>query len=85
MTAQTILQQIGGKRFIAMAGSRNFINLGGGLRMNLSRNKTSANRLDIILDEGTDTYRMRFYRHTLSKKTFEVKVTEIAQYEDVYL
>ena len=49
MIAQTILQQIGGKRFTAMTGSRDYINMGNGLRMSLARNKTSANRLDIIL------------------------------------
>ena len=48
MIAQTILQQIGGRRFTAMTGSRDFIDMGNGLRMSLARNKTSANRLDII-------------------------------------
>ena len=47
MIAATILQQIGGKRFAAMTGSRDFMDLGDGVRMNLSRNKTSANRLTI--------------------------------------
>ena len=41
--AKIILQQIGGRRFVAMTGSHDFINLGNGLRMSLSRNKTSAN------------------------------------------
>ena len=58
MIAKTILQQIGGNRFATMTGSKDFIDLGNGLRMNLSRNKTSANRLDILLDEETDTYIM---------------------------
>lgn len=47
--AATILQQIGEKRFVVMTGSHDFINLGNGLRMSLSRNKTSANRLVIDL------------------------------------
>ena len=55
MIAKTILQQIGGKRFTAMTGSRDFIDMGNGLRMSLARNKTSANRLDIIYDEGAST------------------------------
>lgn len=46
MIAQTILQQIGGRRFATMTGSRDFINMGNGLRMSLAKNKTSANRLD---------------------------------------
>ena len=35
--------------------------MGNGLRMSLARNKTSANRLDIIYDAGADLYNMRFY------------------------
>lgn len=84
MVAKTILEQIGGGKFIAMTGSKNFIDLGNGLRMNLTRNKTSANRLDILLDEETDTYIMRFYRHSFSKKTFEVTTKDIVRHEGVY-
>ena len=40
----------GKDRFTAMTGSRDFIDMGNGLRMSLARNKTSANRLDIIYD-----------------------------------
>ena len=83
MIAKTILQQMGGRRFATMTGSRNFVNLGNGLRMNLARNKTSANRLEIQLDEGTDTYRMRFYQMKVSKH-FDVKITTIAEYDTVY-
>ena len=60
-----------------------FMDLGDGVRMNLSRNKTSANRLTITLDEETDTYRMRFYRMTVGKH-FEVRTKDIAVYEGVY-
>ena len=45
MVAKTILEQLGSGKFIAMTGSKDFIDLGNGLRMNLARNKTSANRL----------------------------------------
>ena len=71
MIAKTILEQIGGRRFATMTGSKDFIDMGNGLRMSLARNKTSANRLDIIYDAETDLYNMRFFRHTFSKKTFE--------------
>ena len=84
MIAQTILQQIGGKRFTAMTGSRDYINMGNGLRMSLARNKTSANRLDIIYDAGADLYNMRFYRRTFSKKTFECRTKDIAVHEGIY-
>ena len=71
MIAKTILQQIGGRRFVAMTGSKDFIDMGNGLRMSLARNKTSANRLDIIYDAGLDLYNMRFYR-----KTFSIRVQD---------
>jgi len=67
-----------------MTGSRNFINMGNGLRMCLARKKTSANRPDIIYDAETDLYNMRFFRHTFNKKTFESKTKDIARYEGVY-
>ena len=82
--AKIILQQIGGSRFLTMTGSRDLINLGNGLRMSLSRNKTSANSLEIIYDEGADLYNLRFYRQSFSKKTFEVKTKDIKTYEGVY-
>ena len=48
MIAKTILEQIGGRRFAAMTGSKDFTDMGNGLRMSLARNKTSANRLDTV-------------------------------------
>lgn len=83
MIAQTILQQIGGRRFSIMTGSKNFTDIGKGLRMNLARNKTQANRLEIILDESTDTYTMKFYRQ-VTTKSFEIKIADIANYEMIY-
>lgn len=58
--------------------------MGNGLRMSLARNKTSANRLDIIYDAGADLYNMRFYRRTFSKKTFECRTKDIAVHEGIY-
>ena len=84
MIAKTILQQIGGRRFAAMTGSKDFIDMGNGLRMSLARNKTSANRLDIIYDAGLDLYNMRFYRRTFSKKTFECKTKDIETHDGIY-
>ena len=83
MIAKTIFEQIGGRRFAAMTGSKDFIDMGNGLRMSLARNKTSANRLDIIYDAGADLYNMRFYRKTFSKKTFECRTTDIATHEGI--
>lgn len=83
MIAQTILQQIGGNRFVVMTGSKKLLDMGNGLRMNLTRNKTQANRLEITLDRATDTYTMRFYKQVMTKG-FEIKITEIAQHDTVY-
>jgi len=68
MIAKTILEQIGGRRFAAMTGSKDFIDMGNGLRMSLARNKTSANRLDIIYDGGADLYNMRFLPQDVQQK-----------------
>ena len=84
MIAKTILEQIGGRRFAAMTGSKDFTDMGNGLRMSLARNKTSANRLDIIYDGGADLYNMRFYRKTSSKKTFESRTKDIETHEGIY-
>ena len=82
--ARTILEQIGGKRFAVMTGSRDFVDMGNGLRMSLTRNKTSANRLDIIYDAGIDLYNMRFYRKSFSKKTFESKTKDVEVHEGIF-
>lgn len=55
----------------------------GGGRMNLFRNKTSVNRLAIMLDKETGIYRMRFYR-MMASKHLDVKTKYIAVYEGVY-
>ena len=75
MIAKTILEQIGGRRFAAMTGSKDFIDMGNGLRMSLARN---------IYDAGADLYNMRFYRRTFSKKTFECKTKDIETHEGIY-
>ena len=80
--ARTILEQIGGKRFAVMTGSRDFVDMGNRLRMSLARN--SANRLDIIYDAGTDLYNMRFFRKTFSKKTFESKAMDVEVHEGIF-
>ena len=58
--ATTILNQIGGRQFIAMTGSKNFVNTGNGLLMKLSRNASGSQYLRITLNGG-DVYDMEFY------------------------
>ncbi len=84
-----ILEQLGGRRFIVMTGSRDFIGDGNTLRMSLARNSSGANRLEITLN-GLDLYDMRFYRRTggkMNTKTYEispVKEKDIKFYHDVW-
>ena len=61
--ANTILTQLGGNKFIAMTGSKNFVADGNTLRMTLARNASKANGLYITL-EADDTYTMRFFKYT---------------------
>ena len=81
--AGTILKQLGGNKFITMTGSKNFISDDYSLRMNLSRNDSGANRLEISLN-SMDTYDLHFYRQTTSRKTFETKITTKSKVEGVY-
>ena len=84
--ANTILQQLGGHKFVVMTGVKQLIaddvHENPALRMNLSRNATSANRLTISLMPD-DTYTMEFYRQEI-KKDWSVKRTEIEKREGVY-
>lgn len=82
--AATILQQMGGRRFLYITGSKEPLVINNGLRMKLARNKTQANRLDVIYDEGKDLYEMRFYRLILHQHPLSVEIKEIVKHEDVY-
>jgi hypothetical protein len=61
--AKEILRQLGGNRFVAMTGSKNFVADEKSLTMRLTRNKLSAMWLTITLSK--DYYTMTF---TKSKK-----------------
>lgn len=87
--ANTILEQLGGNKFIAMTGAKNLLADGNTLIMTLPKNMSKANRLYITL-EADDTYTMHFFKFTpgrLNKKTFEFtedKVVEVRTIEGVY-
>jgi len=63
--ATTILAQLGGDRFAAMTGAKNFIFWDRGLKFNLPKKphyaKNAISIVTIALTES-DTYRIRFYR-----------------------
>jgi hypothetical protein len=73
--ASTILHQLGGNKFIAMTGSKNFICGNRSLTMQLTRNLAGAKYLRITLN-GNDLYNMEF----IANKDLKVKV----KHEDVY-
>ncbi len=88
--AANILEQLGGKKFIAMTGSKNFLyedatetNATPWLRMDLASNAAGVNRLKISLN-STDTYTLHFYRQTISKKTLDVTISKEQKFENVY-
>jgi hypothetical protein len=84
-----ILNQLGGNRFIAMTGAKDFVGDGNTLRMALPRNGSKANRLWVTLN-GKDLYDMRFFKFRMGRislKTgeyIEDKVTDEVWYRDVY-
>jgi hypothetical protein len=57
--AVEIMKQLGGRRFIAMTGSTNFVYDNNSLTMKLRRNQAGAQYLNIKLN-GLDLYDMKF-------------------------
>ncbi len=92
--AEEILRQLGGREFITMTGSKNFIADGNTLRMCLAKNMSGANRLFITYHHHPDTYDMRFfyYRAPYIRRVPELgKIVEVPEvqreveaFKDVY-
>lgn len=61
--ANTILAQLGGRRFTVMTGCSMYLADGNTLRMKLARNLSGANKLHITLT-GMDDYTLEFYKLT---------------------
>ena len=62
-TAETILEQLGGNRFLVMTGSRVFSRGQHSLHLKLAPNKSGADRL-IITMNSLDLYMMQFRKGT---------------------
>lgn len=77
--ANTILQQLGGGRFVAMTGSNGFLFGDSMLQFRVRRNQSRANRCLITLD-ASDTYTVKFCRITGRG----LKVEIVAEQSDVY-
>lgn len=78
--AQTILQQLGGQRFIAMTGARNLVFEKKCLYFRLPRANKGIKIVRIRL-MPSDTYEVKFVKQARSPSFEE---TEVASYDDVY-
>ncbi len=83
--AQEILRQLGGKKFVVMTGSKNFIAGDNTLSMKLSRNSSGANYLRITLT-GMDDYNLEFIsiRGQSMKTKHEVNGVYCEQLQSVF-
>lgn len=89
--ANTILQQLGGRRFVVFTGSKDFMAIENGLKMSLAKNASKANRLEITLN-GADLYNMKFYRYTPWRFStrggkfteYPEKITIVKEYKNCY-
>lgn len=81
--ARTILQHLGGQRFITMTGARNFVAFPApGLQFDLPRNsmiKNHIKRIRVILDPS-DTYTV----FAMSKKRGQLEYIEVERVSGVY-
>lgn len=77
--AKTILEQLGGNKFIVMTGAKNLLAHEAGLSFKLPSRfaKSGINYVEISLDPN-DTYIMYF------GKIFKHTITDIITYTDVY-
>lgn len=76
--ATTILEQLGGGRFIAMTGCKHLVSDGDALQFSF-QGCQKANRCRIELTP-MDVYRMKFYK--INRRTMECP--EVKSYHDVY-
>ena len=91
--AITILQQLGGNRFVAFTGAKEFTTIKNGLQFKIGRNSSKANRVEITLN-GADLYDMKFIKfrpfsvkvdHRKGEvKTIEEKSELVKEWNDVY-
>ncbi|MBO7714602.1 MAG: hypothetical protein J6S85_13585 [Methanobrevibacter sp.] len=86
--ATTILKQLGGNKFIAMTGTKNFIAIERGMICKIGKNASKANYLEIVLN-GDDTYTMRFIKFTNCRMTKDYKFIDakretLKEYQHIY-
>lgn len=82
--AKTILTQLGGGRFVAMTGAKNFVCAGQKVCFKIGRNCKNVNYVTVEYNAGIDLYTMKFEAVRLSHKTWEVSRKVIAEFDRVY-
>jgi hypothetical protein len=65
---ETIIDQLGRGKFIAMTGAGSFVYIRRGIQFSFRGSKI-ANKCVITLDDGTDTYTIKFYKLNMLKGT----------------
>jgi hypothetical protein len=76
-TANTILNQLGGNRFAAMTGSKNFVSMSNdALGFKLSKNNTKANYINITLN-GSDLYDIEFRKITVKSNNLKESFKDV--------
>ena len=91
--AVTILQQLGGRRFVMFTGAKDFTAIKNGLQFKIGRNASKANRVEITLN-GADLYDMTFIKYRpfsvrvdhkkMEVKTIEEKSETVKVWNDIY-
>ncbi len=76
--AQTILAQLGGKRFVIMTGAKNFVSGDNSLRFKLDRGATGGANLCTVRLDANDTYTVEIAKYR------SLTVTKLASRSDVY-
>lgn len=78
--AQTILQQLGGNRFILMTGAKDFVGCEDGLTFAIPLHN-NINKINITLDVD-DTYRMTFLKWRRAQLDEVIQYTVAGVYAD---
>lgn len=84
--AATILSQLGGNKFAAMTGAKNFSfsEVNGSLKFNLpATNIIRANCVQIALN-GNDTYTVTFFKINVNAKSVDGIVKELKVFTGIY-
>src|SRR4051812_14375724 len=72
--ASTILAQLGGNKFVAMTGAKNFVNGGNYLQFSIGRNSSKTNSVRVTL-QANDTYVMHFFK--ISTRTLDCTMLDL--------